>query len=346
MTATLRPMNLGEILDRTFQIYRSRFLVFAGIAALPALAMMVLEIANQFWWKVLPDRDGPTFFLFLKPQLLLYGLLLEHGRVLFTVLLWPAFAFAASKAMFGERANLADSLKACLARTRSCVGLAAASWSLQFLLPEVVIGGSLIGTFFLIFEVLKANPDDPLHLGPLSVPLSLALGWMALQWIRASISISAPVWAIEGLGIRASLRRARILSKGTRLRIFVACLAPATLGWVSTIAVSRALLYLRSSCPFEGPVFIYRLRVFAALVPRHGWCVSTSAVEAIRILSEAAILTLIAPIYPIALTLFYYDQRMRREGYDIERLMDAAGLNAPQPPPAEAAQAATQEAQP
>jgi hypothetical protein len=31
----------------------------------------------------------------------------------------------------------------------------------------------------------------------------------------------------------------------------------------------------------------------------------------------------------IAVTLFYYDQRIRYEGYDIERMMDAAGLNAP-----------------
>jgi hypothetical protein len=34
-------------------------------------------------------------------------------------------------------------------------------------------------------------------------------------------------------------------------------------------------------------------------------------------------------LYSIALTLFYYDQRIRREGYDIERMMEAAGLNAP-----------------
>jgi hypothetical protein len=33
--------------------------------------------------------------------------------------------------------------------------------------------------------------------------------------------------------------------------------------------------------------------------------------------------------HPIALTLFYYDQRIRLEGYDIERMMDAAGLIAP-----------------
>ncbi len=33
------------------------------------------------------------------------------------------------------------------------------------------------------------------------------------------------------------------------------------------------------------------------------------------------------PLYPIAVTLFYYDQRIRREEYDIERMMETAGLN-------------------
>lgn len=37
-------------------------------------------------------------------------------------------------------------------------------------------------------------------------------------------------------------------------------------------------------------------------------------------------------LYPIALTLFYYDQRIRHEGYDIERMMDDAGLIAPGAP--------------
>jgi hypothetical protein len=59
-----------------------------------------------------------------------------------------------------------------------------------------------------------------------------------------------------------------------------------------------------------------------------------------------ALAALFGPIYPIALALFYYDQRMRREGYDIERLMDAVGLHAPLTPPAEAAHSAQEEALP
>ena len=41
MIDTLRPSTLGEILDRTAQIYRTRFLVFLGIAAMPASVILV-----------------------------------------------------------------------------------------------------------------------------------------------------------------------------------------------------------------------------------------------------------------------------------------------------------------
>ncbi len=49
MTAPLRPMNLGEILDQTFHIYRSRFLAFVMIATIPTLAMDLILFANEAW---------------------------------------------------------------------------------------------------------------------------------------------------------------------------------------------------------------------------------------------------------------------------------------------------------
>ena len=41
--------------------------------------------------------------------------------------------------------------------------------------------------------------------------------------------------------------------------------------------------------------------------------------------------TFVGPIYATGLTLFYYDQRVRKEGYDIEWMMQAAGLTPPPP---------------
>ncbi|MGO9642150.1 MAG: hypothetical protein ACLP1Y_12705 [Candidatus Acidiferrales bacterium] len=44
----LRPLSLGEILDRTFTLYRSHFLLFLGIAAIPHLLVLALSLAQTF----------------------------------------------------------------------------------------------------------------------------------------------------------------------------------------------------------------------------------------------------------------------------------------------------------
>ncbi len=51
----LRPLTLGEILDRTFTLYRNNFLLFvalAGIPRLPALAVGLLQIQNTIGTQV------------------------------------------------------------------------------------------------------------------------------------------------------------------------------------------------------------------------------------------------------------------------------------------------------
>jgi hypothetical protein len=40
-TSVLRPLSMAELLDRTFSLYRHHFLLFAGIAAVPALIKFV-----------------------------------------------------------------------------------------------------------------------------------------------------------------------------------------------------------------------------------------------------------------------------------------------------------------
>jgi len=43
MTTALRPLSTGELLDRTFSLYRSHFLLFLGIFALPHLAVLAFQ---------------------------------------------------------------------------------------------------------------------------------------------------------------------------------------------------------------------------------------------------------------------------------------------------------------
>jgi len=55
--------------------------------------------------------------------------------------------------------------------------------------------------------------------------------------------------------------------------------------------------------------------------------------EILNFLINFALQTLITPVYITALVLFYYDQRIRTEGYDIEWMMAQAGLTSMQPLP-------------
>lgn len=52
----LRPLSLGEILDRTFSLYRKNFLLFAGITAIPQLLVLALRLAQTLFMAPLPAR--------------------------------------------------------------------------------------------------------------------------------------------------------------------------------------------------------------------------------------------------------------------------------------------------
>src|SRR5580692_898851 len=101
MPAQLRPMTLGEILDRTFEIYRKQFLLFVGIAAPPSLVLLALQLVDHAW--IHTDRLlGP-----LNPrqtiiwsQVVWFGY--YHISTFLGVLFLPAFVRASSNILFVE----------------------------------------------------------------------------------------------------------------------------------------------------------------------------------------------------------------------------------------------------
>lgn len=109
------------------------------------------------------------------------------------------------------------------------------------------------------------------------------------------------------------MRRSWTLSKDSRARIMVT--------WLMIVVFSALLMYSLE--------WLFRW-IFIDLC--HGY-VPGAATRPLYLPSvyflRAMVSTLTGPIYTIAITLFYYDQRIRLEGYDIERMMDAAGMTAP-----------------
>jgi hypothetical protein len=126
-----------------------------------------------------------------------------------------------------------------------------------------------------------------------------------LMALRYSLSLAASV--LEDLPARQAIRRSIELSKGSRARIFVLGLLISAIQ-VGLVAVTQ-VFFLIAAFKQHGalPVWAQVLQQIVGFFTN----------------------TFIGPMYATGLTLFYYDQRVRKEGYDILWMMEAAGMTAP-----------------
>jgi hypothetical protein len=312
MNTDLRPMNLGEILDRTFQIYREKFWVFAGIAALPALAIIALEIANRLWWGLTPYPYSGNISLTLM-QWTAYSTALYQVALLLHLLVWPAFTYLTSRLYFGENPTLTAATFRGNAHWKSWLWMAIATWGIVLILPELVTAGPALGTLYLLSEVLNVESNTMDKLADLILFLSFTIGYLLFYWLSSALLFAVPVKSLEELTVRKSFRRSWTLSRGSRLKTIFVRLALIFTGWILNLSLSTVLLLF-----VRWIILSYRV----------WWHYYINIYIGIGFFAAYAASTLIGPIFPIALTLFYYDQRIRKEGYDIERMMEAAGMNA------------------
>jgi hypothetical protein len=207
MTAPLRPMNLGEILDRTFEIYRKKFLVFAGIAALPALATAAVEL-TVYVWRGPSTPFGLRLGLGITFNDILVMLGFHHFSLFAQFLLWPSFAFVASGSYIEEQASqsLRSALRAGFEKWRGSLVMSAYLLMRVLVLPEVASAALFIGTAFFLSEVLKFSDATMDAVFTPILILFLVLGWAGIGWMTSVLSPAIPSRMLEGLSVRAALR--------------------------------------------------------------------------------------------------------------------------------------------
>jgi len=316
MTPALRPMSLGEILDRTFQIYRSRFWLFVGICLIPVLAMELIQAADHFWLHTLslvhPVRQ-PGIFLWG----FVVGLGYYHVASIFVTLIEPAAVKPASNLVVGGESTIVSSLRFAAARWRSYLWIAFLKIGADLVIPEAVFASLVVGGAFLGYKSGISSQDArwAVLLGALLVfGMSVSL----FLWLGACLSLAVPAAALEGITGFSALRRSWALSKGSRGRICSTWLALYASSWVLAWCLELLL----------GQLMLVTGRVLHLSGTMHHLYA-----PAVYVL-VTAIYAILSPIGPIALTLFYYDQRIRLEGYDIEHMIHIAGMNLPSTPDA------------
>lgn len=267
MTDALRPMTVGELLDRTFFLYRKYFLLFVGLVGLPHVVLLAVQLLTVVL------RSGEP---------LAARVLAAAVTTLITALLYLAVVAVSQGA--------------------TVIAVSGMHLGREPSITEAY-GGIKNRTFTLVLIMLVVGMATGIGFVFLIIPGIL---------IALMLSLAIPVAVLERRGVRAALSRSAELTKGSRGRIFV------------IYFLFLVLTYIFYSL-WELPIFL------AA-----GFFVARGHATAMPVWTQVAFpvgqfLTqcLVSPLLTIALSLVYYDQRVRKEAFDLEHMMSQLDGRAP-----------------
>ena len=312
---TLRPMSTSQVLDRTFSLYRKNFLLFAGIAALPPGLLMV----GQFLLLLVmnPMSKGPVWGDSTADMVKIGVVALGYLSLLVFLLLGYAFSsgasvYAVSRVHLGYPTGIAETYRLILPNFGNILGI--------FILVGLCVFGVMIvgAAAFVVPLILSvAGGVAGRGFGPLA-GVGAAVGGLVFVaaiivtiYLSTKLSLSVPVCVLERLGVVDSIKRSWSLTTGTVWRLilinFLAAVMAGVLGAVLSIPyfVGLGLMAYKQDPSLLLPFVMWQY--FADFLAR----------------------TVAGPISTIAVAIIYYDQRVRKEAFDIQLMMQAIGV----PPP-------------
>lgn len=308
----LRPLSTGEVLDRTFQLYRSRFALFAGLAALPAGVSFVsgaLQVLFTMGERTM--RNGMQLQTITKP--VLYGVIVTIGVLLYFAcygITQAATTWAVAEIYLGKPASVGAAWKAATTHWfRYVLVTLRQYWSISW---WVMLS---VGMFFSVLALVpRLGGGSAVAVGVLSFIFGLQIFASCIYAIYAAIrvSLAVPASVIESLGPNAAVRRSMALLTDRKGRIFLLGLLIIAMSMIVGMVLSP-LAFIAMRAHGAERYILQMVQLSGAFLSR----------------------LLVGPVAAIALCLFYFDERVRHEGFDIEFLMLRAGPR-PTNPPAEA----------
>jgi hypothetical protein len=304
----LRPLSLGEILDRSFTVYRANFWLFVGIAVLSAVVQLLGNAVVMVIYKgIIPHPKAPLDFSYLVSGREIGNLIATLVFFLAAAITQAATVWALSEVYLGRRTSIETSIRAVAGRWLRFVGIALwQAWSMLWLPLLLIAPAGYLLARSAHFGVVGAFAGGVLIF--LGTTGGAAFGIIA--FLRNSLAVPAAV--VEELGVRKAMRRSKVLAAGAKGRIFVVLLITWCLFIVAGI--------------IETPLVMI-IGLGAVRGERH------LLLQVVILFVNCFAHSVVMPVMMIGLSLVYFDQRVRQDGYDLLVMLDAeakgTGGNAP-----------------
>lgn len=310
----LRPLSLGELLDRTFTLYRRHFRLFVGIMAVPSTIAMLLAVLIAVFQraaqKVALDKADPAVIpaeVFMMVGMFAGTMVLMVAYLVVYAVALGATSFAVSELYLGRSATIAE----VYGRMRGRVGRLV--WLMFNLLLRV--GG--VGFAGIMLAAIAGGIIGFLT-SPVLLVVVMLIGWLATGalcvYMMLRYGVAVPALILESLTARQAIARSIELTRGNLGRVFL-------LGLCATVIAYAGIAL------FQGP-FMIGMFMAGPETTTGFWLNIASAV------SGTIGGTFTGPIMIIGLALMYYDTRIRKEGLDLDLMIDALDKRGPGAEPA------------
>jgi hypothetical protein len=307
-------MSTGQVLDRTFHLYRNNFLLFAGISALPPAVILLAQTG----FVLLALISVPRMNFFAPEAMFAVGIVLLVVAYLVALsFATGATVYAVSRVHLGHAVRIGESYKSIRPLLWRIVGIVISIAVLFTIACAVAVAiGFVPFTLIRVLGGAGLNPSTSLVVTWGSGTFTVVAVVVCVIWairLYCSYQLAVPACVLEKLGAVACLKRSRFLSKGKGVQRILLVIF---LSVILTYALSLAF-----SIPMFAVVMTSSLRTSASSIPIAIW----------QYLSSFVAGTLAGPIATIALALLYYDERVRKEAFDLQLMMEAMGQANPAP---------------
>jgi len=285
-------MQLGEILDGSFNIYRRHFGLFMRLS----LIIVWLPTALAVYLSV---RFAGTPLAFLN--VLEQHPLGSFGLGLVFLIIWVSSSLllkagtirVISDSYLGQEPELGSALRFGVAKI---VPLLLVALSKGLLIALIGVFGALgMGLVTVVGRLM-----GPAIGGLVVVVGVVGLCWLVI-WVACGYGTTTPIVVLEELSSSFdAFGRSWELTRGTRGKVF------------GTMAVAWVIGYFLPQMVISG---------ISSFLSAEG----NPALQTFFVVLASLIGIVLAPILPCALTLLYYDLRVRREAFDLQILSEQLG---------------------